>query len=211
MHKTGISITSENNTYCSTGVMYLDGEANDQDAKLGEVNYLQITPEKYLCLQNLENCRTRPFNHILAEMIEERILSDCPIPCRPSNWFCKFGVAIDTLPVCQNISQEKCFDNIREAAIEYISRNIASKPCTKVQYKVTGQVWCNKQTNQPTYKIEFNNPPKVMVKQEYLICDMLTMVGAIGGTLGLCIGFSFNEFFKWIWNIFFSKKILNRK
>ena len=211
LHKTGISVTTENNTYCSTGVMYLDGEVNDHDAKLGEVNYLQITPEKYLYLENLENCRTRPFNYILAEMIEERVLSDCPSPCRPSHWFCKFGVSIDTLPVCQNISQEKCFDDIRVAAIEYISRNVASKPCTKVQYKVAGQVWYNKQTNHPAYKIEFNNPPKVMVKQEYLICDMLTMVGAIGGTLGLCIGFSFNEFFKWIWNYFFENTFLSRK
>ena len=32
---------------------------------------------------------------------------------------------------------------------------------------------------------------KVIVKEEYLIYDLLSMIGSVGGTMGLCIGFSF--------------------
>ena len=37
------------------------------------------------------------------------------------------------------------------------------------------------------------SPARVKVKQEYLIYDTVSMISAIGGTLGLCIGFSFRE------------------
>ena len=37
----------------------------------------------------------------------------------------------------------------------------------------------------------FAKPPKVIVKEEYLVYDAIAFVSSIGGTLGLCIGFSF--------------------
>ena len=45
-----------------------------------------------------------------------------------------------------------------------------------------------------TYEIyyEFAPPMKVTSLQEYLIFDMVGMIGSVGGTLGMCIGFSFS-------------------
>ena len=37
-------------------------------------------------------------------------------------------------------------------------------------------------------------PPRVKVYEEYLVYDMISMIRAIGGTMGLCIGFSFTDF-----------------
>ena len=37
--------------------------------------------------------------------------------------------------------------------------------------------------------------------EEYLIIDSVSMVGSIGGTLGLCIGFSFYDFFQFLWKV----------
>ena len=34
----------------------------------------------------------------------------------------------------------------------------------------------------------------VTVKEEYVIYDAVAMISAIGGTMGLCIGFSFSDF-----------------
>ena len=39
----------------------------------------------------------------------------------------------------------------------------------------------------------FAAPPHVIVKEEYVIYDAIAMIGAIGGTMGLCIGFSFMD------------------
>ena len=40
----------------------------------------------------------------------------------------------------------------------------------------------------------YGKDPHVAVKEEYLILDFVAMIGSVGGTLGLCIGFSFSNF-----------------
>ena len=49
----------------------------------------------------------------------------------------------------------------------------------------------HKKGNEAVYQIVFASPPKVIVKEEYLIYDNVSMISSIGGTMGLCIGFSF--------------------
>ena len=44
------------------------------------------------------------------------------------------------------------------------------------------------------YKFTF--PELVTVFEEYLIYDSINMIGAVGGTLSLCIGFSFTNIIK---------------
>ena len=38
------------------------------------------------------------------------------------------------------------------------------------------------------------SPYDIIVNAEYYLYDWISMIGAIGGTLGLCIGFSFMDF-----------------
>ena len=40
---------------------------------------------------------------------------------------------------------------------------------------------------------EFSSPEYVKTYEEYLICDGKTMVGNVGGTFGMFIGFSFSN------------------
>ena len=46
--------------------------------------------------------------------------------------------------------------------------------------------------NQVKFDMKFSTK-FVTVKEEYLIYDAVAMISAIGGTMGLCIGFSFTE------------------
>ena len=39
----------------------------------------------------------------------------------------------------------------------------------------------------------FDPPEMVTMHDEYLIYDEVSMIGSIGGTLGMCIGFSFTN------------------
>ena len=41
--------------------------------------------------------------------------------------------------------------------------------------------------------MRFVIPSRVTVHEEYLVYDLVAVVSAIGGTLGLCIGFSFRD------------------
>ena len=62
----------------------------------------------------------------------------------------------------------------------------------RLQYTgITNRLIDIQQSGQIVYDIVFATPVKVNVKEEYLIYDGVAMISAIGGTLGLCIGFSF--------------------
>ena len=90
------------------------------------------------------------------------------------------------LPLCQDKRLKKCIDNqIGNAQIK-----ILKKPCTKLQYRVQGTEW-RSMKNEIVFELRFAKPNEVKVYEEYLIYDFVAMLGAIGGTLGLCIGFSF--------------------
>ena len=45
-----------------------------------------------------------------------------------------------------------------------------------------------------TFFYNFDSPQRMRTYKEYLIYDGFAMIGAIGGTLGLFIGFSFSDF-----------------
>ena len=44
-----------------------------------------------------------------------------------------------------------------------------------------------------SFAYNFESPQKIRIFKEYLIYDGFAMIGAIGGTLGLFIGFSFSD------------------
>ena len=48
------------------------------------------------------------------------------------------------------------------------------------------------------FSLHFATPQEVTVYEEYLIYDKVAVISAIGGTLGLCIGFSFMDIFGFI-------------
>ena len=90
------------------------------------------------------------------------------------------------LPLCKNATERKCFTDAKRLAKE---DDIIRKPCTKLQYGVTLSTW-DVLPNIVYYHFSFADP-RVIVKEEYLIYDLLAVVSSIGGVMGLCIGFSF--------------------
>ena len=92
--------------------------------------------------------------------------------------------------MCNRYSDEKQFWTVTLNA----RKKIQAKPCTKLKYHVVEQgPWSNR-PNYATFNIIVKNPYEAIVNEEYIMYDMVAMISAIGGTLGLCIGFSFTEF-----------------
>ena len=98
---------------------------------------------------------------------------------------------IDKLPKCQNGDEAQCFHEVKI----YAEKGMQVKPCIKLQYKTKCSTWSIDQKNQAVIEMKFLTPARVTVKEEYLIYDLVAVVSAIGGTMGLCIGFSFRDFF----------------
>ena len=70
---------------------------------------------------------------------------------------------------------------------------VPMEPCTKLQYRIERSTYPGLlERNKATYFFNFGSP-FVGVKEQYVVYDLVAMIGAVGGTMGLCIGFSFND------------------
>ena len=90
---------------------------------------------------------------------------------------------IGRLPQCHG--NPECFDHQFTNTIA----NTTAEPCTKLQY----QVEVNQEELEDKGKVLYFKllmDPTVEVEEEYMIFDTVSMIGAIGGTMGLLIGFS---------------------
>ena len=194
----GMILSTENNSIpcinsdfsdCDENI-YNDGSFQDIMLRPSDAAWVFVSPEKYVYLKEIEKCRERPFNEDLLKTVVRRMSSNCSKPCKPD---IKFGANLDKitdqLSICKNNQEINCYD----AMVNHAKRTANRKPCTKISFHTRTSVyhgWTN--PNQVRFVIIFS-PPEMTVKEEYLIYDMVSMISAIGGTMGLCVGFSFND------------------
>ena len=80
------------------------------------------------------------------------------------------------------------------------------KPCSIIQYTGKLDYWdsWDREPNDSifTLYIRFAPPLATTVYEEYLIYDIFGMIGSVGGTLGIFIGFSFSGMLSFITHIF---------
>lgn len=194
--KVGFSLSAANNSYCGLAT-FPDGDVEDTFVELGELSHARVIPEKYIFIQEVQECRTQPYQQILSTKISEQIFDECDRPCKPSGWTCKFGVALDQIEICKSATGLKCFHEVESTVMS----GIVAKPCTILQYKISATPYPIKLHNNVGIRLIYSTPMQVSVKEEYLIYDMLAMISAIGGTMGLCIGFSFFAFISSLWTL----------
>ena len=94
---------------------------------------------------------------------------------------------VQHLPYCQTLEEKRCIDRIGERAKKLIVKN----PCIQMLYKGVKTTGKDRDKCHATYRLIFEEPPMVQVKEEYLIYDAVSFISVIGGCLGLCIGISF--------------------
>ena len=158
---------------------------------------LKIYPRKYVSSPDIEAYRERPYNEVVFKKIAQSMTDKCTRVCRPwSYWTCTDDKDILEIPMCNNENERECFSK----AMELAEKETLPKPCTKFEYKVVNNLFTKGDgPNVVKVGIKFTDkPPTVKVKEEYLIYDMISMISAIDGTLGLCIGLSFKDIY---WNM----------
>ena len=192
--RAGLTVTTENNTWCELG--YYDGENKDTFAEFGYKNVVTMKPEKFIYIQDNEKCRDVPYVQMTFEKISAYIKENCTQSCRlPDYYLCKpYMKAVGHLPICDTEVEDQCYKRAKQDAIEEMQRSNLHKPCTKLQYKYDSIVWkISPHDNQAKFEVKFLSPARVKVKEEYLIYNLVSMISAIGGTMGLFIGFSFTQ------------------
>ena len=112
----------------------------------------------------------------------KQIKENCDQPCRTEYY--EWYTSHNGLPICTTLKDKQCFTN----AIEFAQKNIIKKPCTKLVYSLHYTKF-SRPAN--TAHLLVLTESRVVVKEEYLIYDLLAVVSSIGGVMGLCTGFSF--------------------
>ena len=178
----------------------LDGELLEFGIELGRGRQVIVEPHRYHFLEELEECRHQSYNQLLFTKLSKINSGDCKPFCRPKkNYGKSLNKLVAKIPICNNRTEKKCFGKAKDD----IRLNILVKPCTKVRYKLS-KAGANHygQENMISFHYSFAYPTRVVVHQEYLLYDTISMIGAVGGILGLCIGFSFSDFFELISSYF---------
>ena len=172
------------------GLYSYDGHVSHLSAELGQKVSALIRPEKIVYQTDKTRCRQEPYNDILIKRILNIMETNCSQVCRPwYYWICNPNLE-RMFPVCSQTKNDDCFENAHFVAL---LDPILVKPCTKLQYPKESQHKVSNPNFRAEFALSFGKPALVAVKEEYLIYDLVSMIGAIGGTLGLCIGFSFND------------------
>ena len=189
--RVSFKLTSKDN-FVSYGGPFYDGEPLVQNIYAGQWKTLEIQPIRshYLNLKR-SSCREEPFIKSVFQDFSKRNIGECSKKCNPMEIGSVYHDMIDKdIPNCETEKDKECMDIYIK---ENIIKDMVTKPCLKFQFsgKILNENFNDRNGNQVTLWYHFAPPGLMIVKEEYLIYDLISMIGSVGGTLGLCVGFSF--------------------
>ena len=190
-----VHFTSEMNSYGITRAQWFDGDVSFLQLKsYHKYIELGLREEHYIFLENKLNCRHKPFYICYGSLISEIPPEKCPQKCLPHS----IPPGADNgnlLTYCDLESEEmKCMSNqTYEVFHNATAFDICiERACEVIQYEenIVLEEFSNNSYSR-SFGYYFLPPQTATVHEEYLIYDFAGILGTIGGTLGMCIGFSF--------------------
>ena len=184
--KVMIALSTENNSLSCQGRK--DGEVHHVFTKFGERKVVRVEPQKFLYLNDKTPCREKPFLDEVLTLLHKDVLENpgrhCKFPSMCEPWL--MSEEVNKLPAC-----------INQTGIEYMTdlfNSVPKKPCTKLSYHTKSKGPWPAKLNNAVFSVFLGDPYEIIVNEEYYLFDLISVIGAIGGTMGLFIGFSFKDF-----------------
>ena len=183
-----VYFTSDRSSFGVFDQEWFDGEPHKEIVYPGSKATVILKQVEFTYLKDYEECSLESFLEQWRPYLARTYSSSCVEKC--TSWT---FLRSKELPLCAwNISNE-----IRECNREAIKTSykkfkiIAKRPCHILEY--TGKKIADGSKEKTLIKLGYNfaQPGHAIEHKEQLVYDMADMVGSIGGTLGMCIGFSF--------------------
>ena len=186
--------TSENNAYGIVANMWKNGEVTRMHINKGMAKDINLKAKEYRYLQTNNRCSKESFFECLSKRIMEAKLKDSAEKCSL--------VSLPFLPMCENANI-----NHNISALAFINHlknfsngdNCLTKLCTTLEY--SGKETYNEKLRDKNLTVAFGyffSSNSTNIYEEYLIYDVISAIGSVGGTLGMCIGFSFTGLITYI-------------
>ena len=198
LSRVSLKLSTENNSVpIPVDWKHFDGNVQFMRLKLGEQGFATIIPTKNKFLKDKNGCREKPYNEIMLQKIMRGISDNCAKPCTfnySSGWrlnkLCDCNQFVSCCKLCKDEKEYACAFNALFNVVQ-ISEHEIKKPCLTLEYKGEVSKLSILPRSQIEYKLWFQHPAKVHVREEYLIYDTVNFISSIGGTVGFCIGLSF--------------------
>ena len=178
-------------------------------AKVRGYNKIRLKPERVNNLKIGNTCQDKAYYQCFEERLLEEDFSDCPRKCLSISTISNF------LPLCKTEEEFRCAHEIAKRVKG--NQTNCLQPCSKTHFKLHRSLY-NEETPDGKRNIIFAYQipdQNIVVEHEYLIHDFTSMLGSIGGTLGMFIGFSFlgtlSTFLSWLQRLMeyiFSRKAI---
>ena len=216
-----VIFTSEKNSYGIIQNSWRDGESYILQTSFGKFKEIDLTVEKNIHLQ----CRDESFyEYIASRLPSEDIFEKCNDSCLMTS------LPNDPYPICpyykewiDKDTKEKesnCNWNVIKDFIQNVTVEQEDlKTCVTTKY--LGEIMkerdnsghtliLDRDDNNARIYYKFRLPQNAKVYEEYLITDTITLIGSVGGTLGLFIGFSISNVVSYIMDFFKNKPLLKK-
>ena len=179
-----VILTSETNSFGITMADWQDGTRILLNKLEGYMS-VDLQPKKKIMMKTLSNCSNSGFYKCFHDEIIKQEFKECPRKCFSISTF------LNATPICKTRGEFQCAHDLARK----IKKKATCYPaCTQVTFEIVSKY--QDDVGKPGSKhnmivaYKFINS-KIKVEEEYLIHDFIGMLGSIGGTLGLFIGFSF--------------------
>ena len=186
-------ITSEDNFFGIFYANWIQGEILDYEVQQDSFVGVNIKEEQYIYLEETNDClRGVDFLKCAEQKLTNTKFDGCPRKCLPYT----SPNPNQILPICdfQNFNE---FDCARLHNFNYVLNNLTSLGC-KTDCKITqfvGKITYQEVSNTVAFRYSYPIPEMVVINEEFLIYDIIGLIGAIGGTMGIFIGFSISNTF----------------
>ena len=191
--KMNVYFTSERNSYGITNSDWKDGKVFSVETSNDNSKGIDLTVEKYIHLK----CQDQSFYQCAtSKILESECSQQCNLTCIPV-----------TNPICNNLidyyDYVECGCHLEHAydVMQNITTNYECPQSCEITQYVGTIIWNDKlswNSNVSLVQYKYVTPLFLSVYEEYIICDLINLVGSVGGTLGLFIGFSFNNILAWL-------------
>ena len=209
-----IHITSEQNSYGLTKGKWFDGKVYGQDVE----SFSWISNHQSVDIFSVKEYRNLPYTcsnesyyECLARRFEDIALDEASqqyhngIKCTLDAKCLPFSLpetGKTNIPICMNDREKACYVDMLSQLMSN-QDTYCKRLCNVKEYKFTvrGSLGVHEKFKGLVFSYKFSSPstsrnlrswmPVKTVKKEYLVITFKSLVGTIGGTLGMFVGFSF--------------------
>ena len=177
-----VHFSSEYSSFGKTMSDWRDGQQRKLDKAQG-FNWVKLVPKKVIKMDSNPDCADPGFYSCFHSELIRQNFDHCPKRCFSISTY------LNATPLCQTLEEFQCAHEITKQVHE--NTNCLSA-CTRLDYEIENMYQEDRNQTMRNVIIAYRvSNSKMKVEEEYLIQDFVGMLGSLGGSLGLFIGFSF--------------------